>query len=135
MNITGKTTLYLNRNEYGVSTSICYKVQKKDVVKEKGKEVAKYVDDWAYVKVKLTQEMANKLLILDEVKEFAKENKNNARVKIDITKAFLSGFKTDNGIVMPYIMIQELEIVEEKKEETEKVTKTKGKKASLFDIK
>ena len=133
MKITGKTTLYLNRNEYGVSTSVCYKVQKKDVVKEKGKDVVKYVDDWAYVKVKLPQEIANSLLVLDEVKEFAKENKQNARAKIDIKKAFLSGFKNDNGIVYPYIMIQELEIV--KDEEKKETSKPKGKKASLFDIK
>ena len=49
----------------------------------------------------------------------------------------MSGYKNDNGIVFPYIMIQELEIVkdDEKKEETVNTTHIKGEKASLFDTK
>ena len=137
MNITGKTTLYLNRNQYGESMSICYKIQRKDVVTENGKDVAKYVDDWAYLKVKFAQDIIKKLAELKEIQEFGKRNKQSVKLKIDIKKAFLSGYKNDNGIVFPYIMIQELEIVkdEEKKEETDNTTHIKGKKASLFDIK
>ena len=137
MNITGKTTLYLNRSEYGESMSVCYKIQRKDVVTENGKDVAKYVDDWAYLKVKFAQDIIKKLSELKEVKEFGKRNKQSVKLKIDIKKAFLSGYKNDNGIVFPYIMIQELEIVkdEEKKEETDNTTHIKGKKASLFDTK
>ena len=137
MNITGKTTLYLNRNQYGESMSLCYKIQRKDVVTENGKDVAKYVDDWAYLKVKFAQDIIKKLSELKEIQEFGKRNKQSVKIKIDIKKAFLSGYKNDNGIVFPYIMIQELEIVkdEEKKEETDNTTHIKGKKASLFDIK
>lgn len=137
MNITGKTTLYLNRNQYGESMSVCYKIQRKDVVTENGKDVAKYVDDWAYLKVKFAQDIIKKLSELKEIQEFGKRNKQSVKLKIDIKKAFLSGYKNDNGIVFPYIMIQELEIVkdEEKKEETDNTTHIKGKKASLFDIK
>lgn len=137
MNITGKTTLYLNRNQYGESMSVCYKIQRKDVVTENGKDVAKYVDDWAYLKVKFAQDIIKKLAELKEIQEFAKSNKQSAKLKIDIKKAFLSGYKNDNGIVYPYIMIQELEIVkdEEKKEEKDNTTHIKGEKASLFDIK
>ena len=137
MNITGKTTLYLNRNQYGESMSVCYKIQRKDVVTENGKDVAKYVDDWAYLKVKFAQDIIKKLAELKEVQEFAKRNKQSLKLKIDIKNAFLSGYKNDNGIVFPYIMIQELEIVkdEEKKEETDNTTHIKGKKASLFDTK
>lgn len=137
MNITGKTTLYLNRNQYGESMSVCYKIQRKDVVTENGKDVAKYVDDWAYLKVKFAQDIIKKLSELKEIQEFGKRNKQSVKIKIDIKKAFLSGYKNDNGIVFPYIMIQELEIVkdEEKKEETDNTTHIKGKKASLFDIK
>ena len=137
MNITGKTTLYLNRNQYGESMSVCYKTQKKDVVTENGKDVVKYVDDWAYLKVKFAQDIIKKLAELKEVQEFAKRNKQSLNLKIDIKKAFLSGFKNDNGIVYPYIMIQELEIVkdEEKKEEKDNTTHIKGEKASLFDTK
>ena len=74
---------------------------------------------------------------LKEIQEFGKRNKQSVKLKIDIKKAFLSGYKNDNGIVFPYIMIQELEIVkdEEKKEETDNTTHIKGKKASLFDTK
>ena len=137
MNITGKTTLYLNRNQYGESMSVCYKIQKKDVVTENGKDVAKYVDDWAYLKVKFAQDIIKKLAELKEVQEFAKRNKQSVKLKIDIKNAFLSGYKNDNGIVFPYIMIQELEIVkdDEKKEETVNTTHIKGNKASLFDTK
>lgn len=137
MNITGKTTLYLNRNQYGESMSVCYKIQRKDVVTENGKDVAKYVDDWAYLKVKFAQDIIKKLAELKEVQEFAKRNKQSVKLKIDIKKAFLNGYKNDNGIVYPYIMIQELEIVkdEEKKEETDNTTHIKGEKASLFDTK
>lgn len=137
MNITGKTTLYLNRNQYGESMSVSYKIQRKDVVTENGKDVAKYVDDWAYLKVKFAQDIIKKLAELKEIQEFAKSNKQSAKLKIDIKKAFLSGYKNDNGIVYPYIMIQELEIVkdEEKKEEKDNTTHIKGEKASLFDIK
>ena len=137
MNITGKTTLYLNRNQYGESMSVCYKIQRKDVVTENGKDVAKYVDDWAYLKVKFAQDIIKKLSELKEIQEFGKRNKQSVILKIDIKKAFLSGYKNDNGIVFPYIMIQELEIVkdEEKKEETDNTTHIKGKKASLFDTK
>lgn len=137
MNITGKTTLYLNRNQYGESMSVCYKIQRKDVVTENGKDVAKYVDDWAYLKVKFAQDIIKKLSELKEIQEFGKSNKQSVKLKIDIKKAFLSGYKNDNGIVFPYIMIQELEIVkdEEKKEETDNTTHIKGKKASLFDVK
>lgn len=137
MNITGKTTLYLNRNQYGESMSVCYKIQRKDVVAENGKDVAKYVDDWAYLKVKFAQDIIKKLSELKEIQEFGKRNKQSVKLKIDIKKAFLSGYKNDNGIVFPYIMIQELEIVkdEEKKEETDNTTHIKGKKASLFDTK
>ena len=137
MNITGKTTLYLNRNQYGESMSVCYKIQRKDVVTENGKDVAKYVDDWAFLKVKFAQDIIKKLAELKEVQEFGKRNKQSVKLKIDIKKAFLSGYKNDNGIVFPYIMIQELEIVkdEEKKEETDNTTHIKGKKASLFDTK
>ena len=137
MNITGKTTLYLNRNQYGESMSVCNKIQRKDVVTENGKDVAKYVDDWAYLKVKFAQDIIKKLSELKEIQEFGKRNKQSVKLKIDIKKAFLSGYKNDNGIVFPYIMIQELEIVkdEEKKEETDNTTHIKGKKASLFDIK
>ena len=137
MNITGKTTLYLNRNQYGESMSVSYKIQKKDVVTENGKDVVEYVDDWAYLKVKFTQDTIKKLAELKEVQEFAKRNKQSLKLKIDIKKAFLSGYKNDNGIVFPYIMIQELEIVkdEEKKEETDNTTHIKGKKVSLFDTK
>lgn len=137
MNITGKTTLYLNRNQYGESMSICYKIQRKDVVTENGKDVAKYVDDWAFIKVKFAQDIIKKLAELKEVQEFGKRNKQSAKLKIDIKKAFLSGYKNDNGIVFPYIMIQELEIVKdvEKKEETNNTTHIKGEKASLFDTK
>ena len=137
MNITGKTTLYLNRSEYGESMSVCYKIQRKDVVTENGKDVAKYVDDWAYLKVKFAQDIIKKLAELKEIQEFGKRNKQSVKLKIDIKKAFLSGYKNDNGIVFPYIMIQELEIVkdEEKKEETDNTTHIKGKKASLFDTK
>lgn len=137
MNITGKTTLYLNRNQYGESMSVCYKIQRKDVVTENGKDVVKYVDDWAYLKVKFAQDIIKKLSELKEIQEFGKRNKQSANLKIDIKKAFLTGYRNDNGIVTPYIMIQELEIVkdEEKKEETVNTTHIKGKKASLFDIK
>lgn len=137
MNITGKTTLYLNRNQYGESMSVCYKIQRKDVVTENGKDVAKYVDDWAFLKVKFTQDIIKKLAELKEIQEFGKSNKQSVKLKIDIKKAFLSGYKNDNGIVFPYVMIQELEIIkdEEKKEETDNTTHIKGKKASLFDIK
>ena len=137
MNITGKTTLYLNRNQYGESMSVCYKIQKKDVVTENGKDVVKYVDDWAYLKVKFAQDIIKKLAELKEVQEFGKRNKQSLKLKIDIKNAFLSGYKNENGIVFPYIMIQELEIVkdEEKKEETVNTTHIKGKKASLFDTK
>ena len=137
MNITGKTTLYLNRNQYGESMSVCYKIQKKDVVTENGKDVAKYVDDWAYLKVKFAQDIIKKLAELKEVQEFAKRNKQSVKLKIDIKNAFLSGYKNDNGIVFPYIMIQELEIIkdDEKKEETVNTTHIKGNKASLFDTK
>ena len=137
MNITGKTTLYLNRNQFGESMSVSYKIQKKDVVTENGKDVVEYVDDWAYLKVKFTQDTIKKLAELKEVQEFAKRNKQSLKLKIDIKKAFLSGYKNDNGIVFPYIMIQELEIVkdEEKKEETDNTTHIKGKKVSLFDTK
>ena len=137
MNITGKTTLYLNRNQFGESMSVSYKIQKKDVVTENGKDVVEYVDDWAYLKVKFTQDTIKKLAELKEVQEFAKRNKQSLKLKIDIKNAFLSGYKNDNGIVFPYIMIQELEIVkdDEKKEETVNTTHIKGEKASLFDIK
>lgn len=137
MNITGKTTLYLNRNQYGESMSVSYKIQRKDVVTENGKDVAKYVDDWAFLKVKFAQDIIKKLSELKEVQEFAKKMKQSVKIKIDIKKSFLSGYKNDNGIVSPYIMIQELEIVkdEEKKEETDNTTHIKGEKASLFDIK
>lgn len=137
MNITGKTTLYLNRNQYGESMSVCYKIQRKDVVTENGKDVTKYVDDWAYLKVKFKIDIIKKLAELKEIQEFGKRNKQSVILKIDIKKAFLSGYKNDNGIVVPYIMIQELEIVkdEEKKEETDNTTHIKGKKASLFDTK
>ena len=137
MNITGKTTLYLNRNQYGESMSVCYKIQRKDVVTENGKDVAKYVDDWAYLKVKFAQDIIKKLSELKEIQEFGKRNKQSAKLKIDIKNAFLSGYKNDNGIVYPYVMIQELEIIkdEEKKEETVNTTHIKGKKASLFDTK
>ena len=113
MNITGKTTLYLNRNQFGESMSVSYKIQRKDVVTENGKDVAKYVDDWAYLKVKFAQDIIKKLAELKEIQEFGKRNKQSAKLKIDIKKAFLSGFKNDNGIVFPYIMIQELEIVKD----------------------
>lgn len=137
MNITGKTTLYLNRNQYGESMSVCYKIQRKDVVTENGKDVVKYVDDWAYLKVKFAQDIIKKLSELKEIQEFGKSNKQSVKLKIDIKNAFLSGYKNDNGIVYPYIMIQELEIVkdDEKKEETVNTTHIKGKKASLFDTK
>ena len=137
MNITGKTTLYLNRNQFGESMSVSYKIQRKDVVTENGKDVAKYVDDWAYLKVKFAQDIIKKLAELKEIQEFGKRNKQSAKLKIDIKKAFLSGYKNDNGIVFPYIMIQELEIVkdDEKKEETVNTTHIKSEKASLFDIK
>ena len=137
MNITGKTTLYLNRNQYGESMSVSYKIQRKDVVTENGKDVAKYVDDWAYLKVKFAQDIIKKLAELKEVQEFAKRNKQSLKLKIDIKKAFLNGYRNDNGIVYPYIMIQELEIVkdDEKKEETDNTTHIKGEKASLFDTK
>ena len=137
MNITGKTTLYLNRNQYGESMSVCYKIQRKDVVTENGKDVAKYVDDWAYLKVKFAQDIIKKLSELKEIQEFGKRNKQSVKLKIDIKNAFLSGYKNDNGIVYPYVMIQELEIIkdEEKKEETVNTTHIKGKKASLFDTK
>lgn len=137
MNITGKTTLYLNRNQYGESMSVCYKIQRKDVVTENGKDVVKYVDDWAYLKVKFAQDIIKKLSELKEIQEFGKSNKQSVKLKIDIKNAFLSGYKNDNGIVFPYIMIQELEIVkdDEKKEETINTTHIKGKKASLFDTK
>lgn len=137
MNITGKTTLYLNRNQYGESMSVCYKIQRKDVVTENGKDVVKYVDDWAYLKVKFAQDIIKKLSELKEIQEFGKSNKQSVKLKIDIKNAFLSGYKNDNGIVFPYIMIQELEIVkdDEKKEETVNTTHIKGKKASLFDTK
>lgn len=137
MNITGKTTLYLNRNQYGESMSLCYKIQRKDVVTENEKDVVKYVDDWAFLKVKFAQDIIKKLSELKEIQEFGKSNKQSVKLKIDIKKAFLSGYKNDNGIVFPYIMIQELEIVkdDEKKEETDNTTHIKGKKASLFDIK
>ena len=137
MNITGKTTLYLNRNQYGESMSVCYKIQRKDVVTENGKDAAKYVDDWAYFKVKFTQDIIKELSELKEIQEFGKGNKKSVKLKIDIKNAFLSGYKNDNGIVFPYIMIQELEIVkdDEKKEETVNTTHIKGKKASLFDTK
>ena len=137
MNIAGKTTLYLNRNQFGESMSVCYKIQRKDVVTENGKDVAKYVDDWAFLKVKFTQDIIKKLTELKEIQEFGKRNKQSVKLKIDIKKAFLSGYKNDNGIVFPYIMIQELEIVkdDEKKEETDNTTHIKGKKASLFDTK
>ena len=137
MNITGKTTLYLNRNQFGESMSVSYKIQRKDVVTENGKDVAKYVDDWAYLKVKFAQDIIKKLAELKEIQEFAKKMKQSAKIKIDIKKSFLSGFKNDNGIVFPYIMIQELEIIkdDEKKEEKDNTTHIKGEKASLFDIK
>ena len=137
MNITGKTTLYLNRNQFGESMSVSYKIQKKDVVTENGKDVVKYVDDWAYLKVKFAHDIIKKLAELKEVQEFAKRNKQSLKLKIDIKNAFLSGYKNDNGIVFPYIMIQELEIVkdDEKKEETVNTTHIKGEKASLFDTK
>ena len=137
MDITGKTTLYLNRNQYGESMSVCYKIQRKDVVTENGKDVAKFVDDWAFLKVKFAQDIIKKLAELKEIQEFGKRNKQSVKLKIDIKKAFLSGYKNDNGIVFPYIMIQELEIVkdEEKKEETDNTIHIKGKKASLFDTK
>ena len=137
MNITGKTTLYLNRNQYGESMSVCYKIQRKDVVTENGKDVAKYVDDWAFLKVKFAQDIIKKLSELKEIQEFGKRNKQSVKLKIDIKNAFLSGYKNDNGIVFPYIMIQELEIVkdDEKKEETVNTTHIKGEKASLFDTK
>ncbi|MDY4215310.1 MAG: hypothetical protein SOX53_03775 [Candidatus Onthovivens sp.] len=134
MNITGKTTLCLNRNQYGESMSVCYKIQRKDVVTENGKDVAKYVNDWAYLKVKFTQDIIKKLAELKEIQEFAKKMKQSVKLKIDIKNAFLSGYKNDNGIVYPYIMIQELEIIkdDEKKEETVNTTHIK---ASLFDTK
>lgn len=137
MNIAGKTTLYLHRNQYGESMSVCYKIQRKDVVTEDGKDVAKYVDDWAFIKVKFVQDIIKKLAELKEVQEFGKRNKQSVKLKIDIKKAFLSGYKNDNGIVFPYIMIQELEILkdDEKKEETDNTLHIKGKKASLFDTK
>ena len=137
MNITGKTTLYLNRNQFGESMSVSYKIQRKDVVTENGKDVAKYVDDWAYLKVKFAQDIIKKLAELKEIQEFGKRNKQSVKLKIDIKKAFLSGFKNDNGIVYPYIMIQELEIIkdDEKKEEKDNTTHIKSEKASLFDIK
>lgn len=137
MNITGKTTLYLNRNQFGESMSVSYKIQRKDVVTENGKDVAKYVDDWAFLKVKFAQDIIKKLSELKEVQEFAKKMKQSVKIKIDIKNAFLSGYKNDNGIVYPYIMIQELEIVkdDEKKEETDNTTHIKGEKASLFDTK
>ena len=137
MNITGKTTLYLNRNQYGESMSVCYKIQRKDVVTENGKDVAKYVDDWAFLKVKFAQDIIKKLSELKEIQEFGKRNKQSVKLKIDIKKAFLSGYKNDNGIVFPYIMIQELAIVkdEEKKEEEDNTNHIQSEKASLFDTK
>ena len=83
MNITGKTTLYLNRNQYGESMSVSYKIQRKDVVTENGKDVAKYVDDWAFLKVKFTQDIIQKLAELKETQEFGKRNKQSV-IQIDL---------------------------------------------------